>query len=172
MLFRKRAVAAHSPPILPPTRRSYLTAVFYCTVDQLTRIYWCSCAAVLFENVSTLSFPEPFPLSPLSSMLLRAFLRHLDRCDQTCCARVLGAQMERTEASVELLTNPQLKEKAQQVLPAEGLDQLQRVDAMLGEKRRLPHTNLFVNIGPIRPSYSSPKVASIPVQSSNARVTR
>ena len=56
--------------------------------------------------------------------------------------------MERTEASVELLTNPQLKERAQQVLPAEGLDQLQRVDAMLGETDRLPYTTLFVNTGP------------------------
>eukprot|EP00904_Undaria_pinnatifida_P009462 jgi/Undpi1/5646/HiC_scaffold_2.g00921.m1 len=46
----------------------------------------------------------------------------------------IGAQLERTEASVELLTNPQLKERAQQVLPSEGLEQLQRVDAMLDYK--------------------------------------
>lgn len=42
--------------------------------------------------------------------------------------------MERTEAAIELLTNPLLKEKAQQSLPSEGIAQLQRVDAMLDYK--------------------------------------
>lgn len=42
--------------------------------------------------------------------------------------------MERTEAAIELLTNPQLKEKAQQSLPSEGVAQLERVDAMLDYK--------------------------------------
>lgn len=51
------------------------------------------------------------------------------------CDALFLVQLERTEASVELLTNPQLKERAQQVLPSEGLEQLQRVDAMLGEGR-------------------------------------
>lgn len=41
--------------------------------------------------------------------------------------------MERTEATIELTPNPQLQERAEQALPPEGLEQLERVDAMLGE---------------------------------------
>lgn len=43
-------------------------------------------------------------------------------------------QLSRTEANVELVANPQLKERAEQALPNEGLQQLERVDAMLGEQ--------------------------------------
>ncbi len=46
---------------------------------------------------------------------------------------LLGSQLERTEAAVELVANPQLKEKAEQALPTEGVQQLERVDAMLGK---------------------------------------
>lgn len=42
-------------------------------------------------------------------------------------------QLERTEAAVELVVNPQLKERAEQALPNEGIQQLERVDAMLGK---------------------------------------
>ena len=42
-------------------------------------------------------------------------------------------QLERTEAAVELVANPQLKERAEQALPNEGIQQLERVDAMLGK---------------------------------------
>lgn len=49
-----------------------------------------------------------------------------------CLARPLSVQLERTEAAVELVVNPQLKEKAEQALPNEGIQQLERVDAMLG----------------------------------------
>lgn len=47
----------------------------------------------------------------------------------------LCRQLERTEAAVELVVNPQLKERAEQALPNEGIQQLERVDAMLGKKR-------------------------------------
>eukprot|EP00752_Nemacystus_decipiens_P001913 g1842.t2 len=46
----------------------------------------------------------------------------------------IGAQLERTEAAVELVVNPQLKERAEQALPNEGIQQLERVDAMLDYK--------------------------------------
>lgn len=46
----------------------------------------------------------------------------------------IGAQMERTEASVELLPNPGLKEKAEQGMPSDELAQLDRIDAMLDFK--------------------------------------
>ncbi|CAM9642442.1 unnamed protein product [Ectocarpus sp. 12 AP-2014] len=46
----------------------------------------------------------------------------------------IGAQLERTEAAVELVSNPQLKERAEQALPNEGIQQLERVDAMLDYK--------------------------------------
>ena len=41
--------------------------------------------------------------------------------------------MERTEAAIELTPNPQLQERAEQSLPSEGLEQLERIDSMLGE---------------------------------------
>lgn len=46
----------------------------------------------------------------------------------------IGAQMERTEATVELLPNPGLKEKAEQGMPSDELAQLDRIDAMLDFK--------------------------------------
>lgn len=46
----------------------------------------------------------------------------------------IGAQMERTEAKVDLMPNPGLKEKAEQGMPADELTLLDRIDAMLDFK--------------------------------------
>lgn len=50
------------------------------------------------------------------------------------CRHALAFQSARTEARVELVPNPMLKEKADDMLPPEAVAQLDRVDALLDFK--------------------------------------